>query len=158
MSYDIQTGVADFHRKFSHPVRDTPQIIDESEAEMAYDFIAEELEEVKAALYTEDWWECGEPGCCSGVDEVYSPDLIEIADGLGDVVFTAYGMALRFGIDLDRVLAAIVESNMTKEPNGQGKIKKGPDYVPPKIAEALGFGPVDGFSEAGLQSIGVVSA
>ena len=49
----------------------------------------------------------------------------------------AYGMAVRLGIDLDRVLAAIVESNMTKEPNGLGKIKKGEAYVPPKIAEAL---------------------
>ena len=158
MSYDIQTGVADFHRKFGHPVRDTPQIIGEAEAKLAYGFIEEELYEVEEAMYSMESWECGEPGCCSGFDQNYDPDLIEIADGLGDVVFTAYGMALRFGIDLDRVLAAIVESNMTKTANGQEKITKGEDYVPPKIAEALGFGPVEGFSEAGLQSIGVVAA
>jgi predicted HAD superfamily Cof-like phosphohydrolase len=62
---------------------------------------------------------------------------VEVADALGDIVFTAYGMAARHGIDLDRVLAAICESNMSKTANGQNKILKGEDYFPPRIAEAL---------------------
>ena len=153
MSYDIQQGVADFHIRYGHPVRDGLTTPDEAEARMAYDFIEEELWELHEALYSMEPYECGEPACCSGEDAVYDPDLIEVADALGDIVFVAYGMALRFGIDLDRVLAAIVESNMTKEPNGQGKIKKGEDYVPPKIAEALGFTPETELTEVGFLSI-----
>lgn len=133
MAYPIQQAVVDFHTKFGHPVRSTPQTITQSEAFQAYGFIAEELDELwDDGLCSEDSG-CGEPGCC----EEYSPDVVEIADALGDIVVTAYGMAIRHGIDLDRVLAAIMESNMTKESNGLGKIRKGADYVAPKIAEAL---------------------
>lgn len=123
MAFPIQQAVTDFHEKYGHPARSTPQAITEGEAVQAYEFIEEELLE----LWDDGLYPHGE----------YAPDVIEIADALGDIVFTAYGMAVRHGIDLDRVLAAICESNMTKEPNGQGKIRKGPDYVPPKIAEAL---------------------
>lgn len=135
MAYPIQQAVIDFHKKFGHPVRDTPQTITKEEALQAYGFIEEELDEVGSALGGLSL--CGgDPDCCVAL---YDPNLIEIADGLGDVVFTAYGMAARHGIDLDRVLAAIVESNMTKEANGLGKIKKGADYRPPNIAGALGL-------------------
>lgn len=139
MAFPIQQAVIDFHKKFGHPVRDTPQTITEQEAILAYGFIEEELEETSDALYTQEWVTCGEENCCDYPDYVYEPNLVEIADGLGDVVFTAYGMAIRHGIDLDRVLAAICESNMTKEPNGLGKIKKGADYQPPRIRLALGL-------------------
>jgi len=136
MAFPIQQSVIDFHKKFGHPVRDTPQTITYDEANQAFGFIEEELTELAEALEQKSCgstWSGGE--CCAAKDA----DLIEIADALGDVVFTAYGMAARHGIDLDRVLAAIVESNMTKTANGMGKIKKGDDYVPPKIAEALGL-------------------
>lgn len=135
MAYPIQQAVIDFHNKFGHPVRDTPQTISKTETRQAFDFIEEELNELYEAAGLMDG--CGIPGCCSPEDDEGEANLIETADALGDIVFTAYGMAIRHGIDLDRVLAAIVESNMTKEPNGLGKIKKGEAYVPPKIAEAL---------------------
>ena len=135
MAFPIQQNVIDFHKKFGHPVRDYPQTITKAEANQAFSFIEEELGELwEDGLYPNP--ECGEPGCCQGN---YEPNIVEIADALGDVVFTAYGMAVRHGIDLDRVLAAICESNMSKEANGMGKIKKGPDYFPPRIAEALGI-------------------
>jgi predicted HAD superfamily Cof-like phosphohydrolase len=153
LSYDIQHGVAEFHKKFGHPVRDGLSIPEETEGRMALEFIHEEVWELQEALIHSEFVECGEPACCSEYRETYDPDLIEVADALGDIVFVAYGMALRFGIDLDRVLAAIVESNMTKEPNGQGKIKKGEDYVPPKIAEALGFTPESELTQEGFFAI-----
>jgi predicted HAD superfamily Cof-like phosphohydrolase len=135
LAFPIQQSVIDFHLKFGHPVRDTPQTITKAEAMQAYSFIEEELLELwEDGLFPSP--ACGEPGCCQGN---YEPNIVEIADALGDVVFTAYGMAVRHGIDLDRVLAAICESNMSKEANGMGKIKKGPDYFPPRIAEALGL-------------------
>lgn len=115
----------DFHNKFGHPVRDSPQTITKNEAVQAFSFIEEELHEL---------WD---DGLFRSHTTVYEPSIVEVADALGDIVFTAYGMAVRHGIDLDRVLAAICESNMTKEANGLGKIKKGADYRPPNIAQAL---------------------
>lgn len=131
--YPIQQSVIDFHKKFGHPVRDTPQTISEEEALQAFGFIEEETYELFEALGNSSA-SC-EAGCCTG--ESYTPDLIEIADALGDIVVTAYGKAIRHGIDLDLVLKEIMESNMTKEANGLGKIKKGADYRPPNIARAL---------------------
>lgn len=140
MSFPVQQAVSDFHKKFGHPVRDELTIIPRDEAEQAFGFIEEELHETSDALYAvTDTFECGEPGCCTEDVYSYAPDLIEVADGLADVVWTAYGMALRFGIDLDAVLREVAASNMTKEANGMGKIKKGKDYRPPNVALALGL-------------------
>ena len=134
MAYPIQQAVIDFHKKFGHPVRDTPQVLGREETELAFGFIEEELYELLDATGLEAL--CGDVRCC-GTDQTGDTNLIEVADALGDIVFTAYGMAVRHGIDLDRVLAAIVESNMTKEANGLGKIRKGADYKAPDIAGAL---------------------
>ena len=138
MAFPIQQSVIDFHTKFGHPVRDIPQTITEGEAVQAYGFIEEEVDELHAALYSKEYGTCGEDfPCCSFENDIYTPCLVEIADALGDIVFTAYGMAVRHGIDLDLVLKEICESNMSKEANGLGKIKKGADYFPPNIARAL---------------------
>lgn len=140
MTFPVQQAVSDFHKKFGHPVREELTVISQEEADQAFGFIEEELGETWEALYSEtEVYECGEPGCCTEDSPIYSPDLIEVADGLGDVVWTAYGLALRFGIDLDAVLREIASSNMTKEANGMGKIKKGADYRPPNVARALGL-------------------
>lgn len=134
MAFNIQQSVAEFHKKFGHPVRDTPQTIDESEARQAFGFIEEELGELADALWPDGYTSCGEPDCC---ENVYRPNLVEIADALGDIVVTAYGKALRHGIDLDLVLAEIMRANMSKEANGMGKIKKGADYKAPDVAAVL---------------------
>lgn len=133
MIYDIQQNVIDFHNKFGHPVRDTPQEIESDEAYLALGFIEEEANELRDAI--EAWKEFCE---CCGSEPTYDPNLVEIADALGDIVVTSYGMAIRHGIDLNAVLQEIMSSNMTKEANGLGKIKKGADYRPPNIAQVLG--------------------
>lgn len=137
MAFPIQQAVIDFHKTFGHPVRDTPQAITMGETRQAFGFIEEELNELWEAAGLDQ--SCGIEGCCGDVNDAGETDLIETADALGDIAWTTYGMAVRLGIDLDRVLAAIAESNMTKTANGMGKIKKGDDYVAPKIAEALGL-------------------
>ena len=70
-------------------------------------------------------------------------NMVEVADGLGDLVYFIYGMAAKAGIDLDPVVAEIHRSNMTKK----GGKKPGRDipfdaykdksYQPPKIKEIL---------------------
>lgn len=139
MAFPVQQAVSDFHKKFGHPVRDELTVIPQEEADQALSFIEEEFWETADALYTDTETYCGELGCCTEDRPVYSPNLIEVADGLADVVWTAYGMALRFGIDLDAVIREVAASNMTKEANGMGKIKKGADYRPPNVALALGL-------------------
>lgn len=135
MAYDIQQAVIDFHRKFGHPVRDTPQQIDKAEVRQAFGFIEEELDELYAALRLSQG--CG-PKCC-GVEDDREIDLVESADAIGDIIVTAVGLGVRLGVDTNMILKAIMDSNMTKEANGMGKIKKGADYQPPKISEALGL-------------------
>jgi predicted HAD superfamily Cof-like phosphohydrolase len=132
--YAIQTAVTNFHEKYGHPIRSTPNgNIPLGEAQLSLALIDEEVEELADALFTID-----------GLDGEFSeprhtPNIVEIADALGDIVWTAYSAAIRHGIDLDLVLAEIARSNDTKTPAaGPGtKIQKGPDYSAPDIARVL---------------------
>ncbi len=67
-------------------------------------------------------------------------DLVGLAHELADVIVVAIGCALDCGIDLSPVFDEVMRSNNTKTPgnldNG-GKLKKGPNYEPPRIAEVL---------------------
>lgn len=72
-------------------------------------------------------------------------DVVEAADALGDLTYVIYGMALEAGIDLDRVVAEVHRSNLSKlMPDGtvkrreDGKVLKGPDFSAPDIAGVLG--------------------
>jgi len=72
-------------------------------------------------------------------------DIVEVADGLGDLVYFIYGMAAKAGIDLDPIVAEIHRSNMTKKGGSKpGRdipfdAYKDEDYSPPNI-EAILFG------------------
>ena len=128
--FAIQTAVTNFHEKYGHPIRSTPTgHIPISEASLAYDLIEEELSEFFDATFAVD----------NHGDLGHQPNIVEIADALGDIVWTAYSAAIRHGIDLDLVLAEIARSNDTKTPAaGPGdKIQKGPDYSAPDIARVL---------------------
>ena len=71
-------------------------------------------------------------------------DLVEIADGIADVIYIAIGTALAYGIPLDLVWREVHRSNMAKvgkdgkvhkAPNG--KIVKPEGWRPPNIAAIL---------------------
>lgn len=73
-------------------------------------------------------------------------DLVEVADALADLLYVVYGTALAYGIDIDAVFKEVHASNMTKlgkdgTPirDDDGKVKKGPDFKPPAIAQLLGI-------------------
>ena len=85
------------------------------------------------------------------VEELYcaqaDKNSIEIADALADIIVTVLGMAYRFDIDLQPVMQTVMESNWSKFAQGvhrrdDGKILKGPAYVPPDIQGALKKGRV----------------
>ena len=72
-------------------------------------------------------------------------DLIEVADGLADMVWVIMGMCNSCGIDFDSVWQEVKASNMSKFPDGKtiknehGKIMKPDSYFKPNIKKVLGL-------------------
>lgn len=117
--------VEQFHRALGLPVADAPQ--QPFPTRLATDRLAllqEEVDELTRA--------------------VRDGDLPAAADALADVVYVAYGTALSLGVDLDRVLAAVHESNMAKRVPGpprlgaHGKVVKPAGWKPPNIVAITG--------------------
>ena len=154
---DFQMNTIDkvriFHKTFEHPVSDALTVSDAAHRMLRIKLIAEELGELVRAS-----------GCCIvlGVDakkaedtdylevldrsDTVAPDIVEMADALGDLDYVVQGANLVFGIPAEAVLDEIQRSNMSKAgPDGRpikredGKILKGPDYFRPDIAKVLGL-------------------
>ena len=72
-------------------------------------------------------------------------DMIEVADGLADMVWVIMGMCNSCGIDFDSVWQEVKASNMSKFPDGKaikneyGKIMKPDSYFKPNIKKVLGL-------------------
>lgn len=111
--------VREFHHTYGHPVADRPALVGAVLADFRDALIEEELDELRRGIYTDD--------------------LVEIADALGDLLYVIYGTALVYGIPIDKVFDAIHTSNMSKTPNGQLKPIKGPDFIEagPMIVDIL---------------------
>lgn len=146
----IQANVAEFHKTFGHPVRDGAQEIPtRDEALLALKLIEEEFMELADALFPgikddEEGFKLTRTLEEYPFDYDYEPNLIEVADALGDLNVVINGAALRHGMDMDRIDDAVHRSNMSKlGVNGKpvyhanGKIKKGPNFQEPDIAGAL---------------------
>ena len=68
----------------------------------------------------------------------------EVVKELSDLVFVCYQFAATYGIDLDKAMTLVFESNLSKlDEQGKpiyradGKVLKGPNYAPPDLAECL---------------------
>jgi len=142
-----QEMVREFHEVFRHPTPGELTPVDDATADLRVELIREEFEELLVALsgveanVTTRIWNHG-----GSTDLPYEPDLVEIADALGDLIYVVYGAAICHGIDLDAVVAEIHRSNMSKlGEDGQpirredGKTLKGPDFFPPDSAGVLGL-------------------
>jgi len=130
----IADQVREFHETYTCDIADSPTVGTEALRILRYDLIAEEADELYKAL--------GEPGYPGGSDT--APDVVQIADALGDLAYVVYGAALAFGIDLDAVVDEIHRSNMSKlgadgKPiyREDRKVLKGPNYFPPNLKEVL---------------------
>jgi predicted HAD superfamily Cof-like phosphohydrolase len=94
-------------------------------------YFDEEITELDNAI---DLWYSSEHGPA----KYKNPDaILSLAKEMADVVYTLYGLAIAFGIDLDRAFARVHESNMTKEPTHEGKVRKGDGYAPPDLRDCL---------------------
>ena len=144
-----QALVQQFHRTYFMPdrVRDGQEpTLDYERLHMRVSLIREEFAELLGAVYGKEARAIVEEATqrATAADDG-TRDIIETADALGDLVYVIYGMALESGIDLNRVLAEIQASNLSKlMPDGSvklredGKVLKGPNFFTPNIARALG--------------------
>jgi len=114
--------VEDFMNAFGQDVEKTTGWT--SVAELRYELIREELEEMREALD--------------------SKDMVGIADALSDLLYVVYGAGHSFGINLDACFNEVHRSNMSKlgadgKPiyREDGKVLKGPDYSEPDLKKIL---------------------
>lgn len=130
---ELQAQVREFHEAFGQPVLDKPQSPGVRRAELRMRLIDEEAQELHAALFGN-----------GGLPSSFEPNIPEVADALGDLLYVVMGTALEFGIDMGPVLAEIHRSNMAKlGPDGKpildanGKVAKPQGWTPPDIAGVL---------------------
>ena len=109
-----------FMKTFGQEVKNKPGFPNEKIAQLRYDLIKEELDELKKAMEEKN--------------------LKEIADALTDILYVTYGAGLAYGIDLDKCFAEVQRSNMSKlgedsKPiyNDKGKVMKGPNFFEPNL-------------------------
>jgi predicted HAD superfamily Cof-like phosphohydrolase len=117
--------VLKFHQKYGHLISNNPNAhIPGHIKDLRKNLIQEEFNELMLALKENN--------------------LVEIADGLADLVYVVVGTAISYGIPFDRIFLEVHNSNMTKTPSkayeGQkyGKVNpKGPDFKKPEIDQIL---------------------
>ena len=116
----------EFHDKFEHykSIDSIPRIPPEGIAELRWKLIQEEAEETVQAIKTSN--------------------MIEIADGLADLLYVTIGCAIAYGIPIADVFREVHLSNMTKsmakdEKSIKGKAIKGPNYLQPDIVRILQY-------------------
>lgn len=90
--------VVEFNKVFGVPITDEPQmdIFDENPklVKLRMDLIDEEDQELK--------------------DAVRAKDMKETLDALSDLLYVVYGMGASLGLDLDKAMGLVHESNMSK--------------------------------------------
>jgi predicted HAD superfamily Cof-like phosphohydrolase len=66
-------------------------------------------------------------------------DLVEVADGLADLLYVVLGTCVAHGIDIQPIFDEVHRSNMTKDTLDPVTRKggKGPNYERPRVAEFL---------------------
>jgi predicted HAD superfamily Cof-like phosphohydrolase len=106
-----------------------------------------ELRSLRARLVLEEAFELAEAlvGTSVAVQllrldrERIGPQPLEVvAKEMADLDYVNNGGAVSFDIDLDEACRRVHESNMTKASRGtEGKVPKGPDYVPPDMTEVV---------------------
>ena len=113
---EAEALVADFHKRFGIPIGGSWDI--------------KERRRLRRELLWEEY-------CEYGRGEGYN-DLVEVADGLADLIYVAIGTALEYGIPITKIFREVHRTNMNKvaTPNG-GKIGKPTGWQPPNILEIL---------------------
>lgn len=119
------TMVTELHQTYGLPIN----------TELTFD-VPEDVRELRAKLLVEEVEEA--------VESIQENDVYNLAKELADVVYVAYGCAITYGINLDKVFNEVHRSNMSKlgedgKPilREDGKVLKGPNYFAPDIKSLL---------------------
>lgn len=120
----IREMLLEFHYVFGHPINHHPTLVPIETARLRHNMLIEEVNEYLKA-------------CEEG-------NLEAIADAIGDIEYVLAGTAVAHGMKVYPLVKEIHESNMTKlgedgKPiyREDGKVMKGPNYVPPDMGKAL---------------------
>lgn len=121
---EMQADLVEFHRKFGCTINQAPTIPDEKTKELRKKLIEEEVKELFEGIDTDN--------------------LVEIADGIADVLYVVLGTAVSYGIDIAPIFREVHRSNMSKVwPDGTvhynefGKVIKPPTYSKADILPLL---------------------
>lgn len=144
---DTLQQVRYFHEAFGMPVVGHPRVPSDERVALRLRLIDEEYQEVRSELT--NILEKQRYG--HTVDDP-NRRLADLAKELSDLVYVIQGCALEFGLDLDRAIAIVHASNMSKlgadgKPirRADGKVLKGPNYRAPDLSELVSH--VDGSAE-----------
>jgi predicted HAD superfamily Cof-like phosphohydrolase len=118
MMYE-QICVEDFHKEFSCTINTKPCIPEARDIELRIALILEEVKEL-----------------CDAFD---SNNVVEVADGLADIMYVVLGTAVTCGINLEPVFREVHRSNMTKK--GGYKAENG-KWIKPKTYEPVNLLPI----------------
>lgn len=121
--------VKEFHRAFGVPSAEKPVEPDWGLFKLRMTLIDEEFNEFIGAHF---------------IDGEFEPNLVEIADAIGDMLYVIYGTADQYGLDVDAIFAEVHRSNMSKlgedgKPiyRSDGKVLKGPNFEEPRLREVI---------------------
>jgi len=145
--------VYEFHKVYGHPISEVPTVGTPDLRMLRVKLIIEEaVEFVEACGYAISiHWDKDTnkhllrllvPETPEHTD--MEPNLVEMADALGDLDYVVQGANLCFGLPSENIMREIHASNMSKlGENGEpirredGKILKGPNYFPPRIDKII---------------------
>ncbi|MCE5185059.1 MAG: hypothetical protein LLF76_02915 [Planctomycetaceae bacterium] len=106
-----------FHGTFGVPVRSKPTLLPPDEQLLRLTLINSELGELS--------------------DAMQKHDIVGIADGIADLLYVTFGLAVQMGLDIDRAFTEVHASNITKvwpdgtvHRNAGGKVLKPDTYTP----------------------------
>lgn len=147
-----KTMVHEFHSIYGLPIAHNSNVGTVEYRQLRARLILEEAIEFALAAGLDIW--CTDTKFITHIDDLTIvesknrpiPNLIEMADGLGDLDYVVQGANLVFGLPSEDIFTEIHRSNMSKlDDNGNpiirvdGKILKGPNYFKPRIAKILGL-------------------
>jgi predicted HAD superfamily Cof-like phosphohydrolase len=116
----MQIQVAEFMKQMDQHQQVEPSLIPADVSLLRYRLIQEESGELCRAMMHND--------------------MVEIIDGLCDLLYVTFGAAEAYGIDIQMYFNEVHRSNMNKDPANRdsfGKVTKPPLWERPRIAEML---------------------
>jgi predicted HAD superfamily Cof-like phosphohydrolase len=110
----------------------------------SFGVINQDLWNMQIALIEEESAEFIEAAAECFADPENPDRRYDLTKELSDLVFVCYQFAAAFGIDLDRAMTLVFNSNMSKlDEHGMpiyredGKVLKGPNYEPPDLSSCV---------------------